>query len=468
MDSEKNLELYSDTSSLPSTSTMSIKPNHAAMVYAALLEPGNGANHPRVAMRRLLLYRKALGGNLLRQGWELNGKGYVAFHKYMQHLKVLDKSQPSSPVSGQGASDRGPWTAYERGSWSSSRGGSTVSESGGSEIPAEPGYSFVGMHCIFDDCKASVNVVKFGHMSSDLLSFAASNGLIMLCYVSQPPRILHHLKGHTKEVTDLDFSLSNHYLSSASMDKSVRVWDVKKGDCLRVIYGSAPQLCVHFHPVNNNFLLVGNGSKEISVFNFSTGRIIQKLSLDSNVTAMDIDHSGHILFAGDAKGCIHSVSLQMHNGDFVMRHSHKTGMTGVHKSSTTTVQFRTFSRLAAGPVLLVASQDGLIRFFGVALRIEGYLSLRCSLQLPPRARNIRASFCPLLSLQHGEFIVSGHEDANVYFYDFTRPKHPCVNKLQGHRVPVVGVAWNHGENLLVSSDCEGVVIVWKRAANGGR
>ncbi|KAH9556510.1 hypothetical protein CY35_07G032100 [Sphagnum magellanicum] len=408
MDSEKNLELYSETSSLPSTSTMSIKPNHAAMVYAALLEPGNGANHPRVAMRRLLLYRKALGGNLLRQGWELNGRGYVAFHKYMEHLKVLDKSQPSSPVSGQGASDRGPWTAYERGSWSSSRGGST------------------------------------------------------------PPRILHHLKGHTKEVTDLDFSLSNHYLSSASMDKSVRVWDVKKGDCLRVIYGSAPQLCVHFHPVNNNFLLVGNGSKEISVFNFSTGRIIQKLSLDSNVTAMDIDHSGHILFAGDAKGCIHSVSLQMHNGDFVMRHSHKTGMTGVHKSSTTTVQFRTFSRLAAGPVLLVASQDGLIRFFGIALRIEGYLSLRCSLQLPPRARNIRASFCPLLSLQHGEFIVSGHEDANVYFYDFTRPKHPCVNKLQGHRVPVVGVAWNHGENLLVSSDCEGVVIVWKRAANGGR
>jgi len=64
MDSEKNLELYSETSSLPSTSTMSIKPNHAAMVYAALLEPGNGANHPRVAMRRLLLYRKALGGNL--------------------------------------------------------------------------------------------------------------------------------------------------------------------------------------------------------------------------------------------------------------------------------------------------------------------------------------------------------------------------------------------------------------------
>ena len=26
--------------------------------------------------------------------------------------------------------------------------------------------------------------------------------------------------------------------------------------------------------------------------------------------------------------------------------------------------------------------------------------------------------------------VSGSEDSNVYFYDLTRPKHTCVNKLQ--------------------------------------
>jgi WD40 repeat protein len=83
--------------------------------------------------------------------------------------------------------------------------------------------------------------------------------------------------------------------------------------------------------------------------------------------------------------------------------------------------------------------------------------------------------------------VTGSEDSNVYFYDLTRPKHTCVNKLQvsvnsfeginvirkldmtrffmmqGHRFPVTGIAWNHGENFLASSDFYGVVIVWKRA-----
>jgi WD40 repeat protein len=88
----------------------------------------------------------------------------------------------------------------------------------------------------------------------------------------------------------------------------------------------------------------------------------------------------------------------------------------------------------------------------------------------------------------GLYAVAGSEDSNVYFYDLTKPKHTCVNKLQvsltsieskgtvvtmkhkmtiifmmqGHRFPVMGIAWNHGENFLASSDFYGIVIVWKR------
>lgn len=36
----------------------------------------------------------------------------------------------------------------------------------------------------------------------------------------------------------------------------------------------------------------------------------------------------------------------------------------------------------------------------------------------------------LLTLYVYSLAVSGSEDANVYFYDLTRPKHTCVNKLQ--------------------------------------
>lgn len=326
---------------------------------------------------------------------------------------------------------------------------------------AEPAYSFVGMHCIFDQCKDMVTVIKFGHMSSDLLAYGASDGSLTVCTVSQPPSVLKQLKGHSKDVTDFDFSLSNQYLASSSMDKTVRVWDIAQGLCIRVIYGVSPQLCIRFHPVNNNFLSVGNENKEIAVFNFSTGRVINKTIFDSEVTAMDNDHTGQLIFCGDAQGCIYTVTMNARTG--VLSRSHRNRNSSKRKSPVTTVQYRIFSLLARGPVLLTLTRDGSLSFFSVSLEIQGYLTLRCSLKLAPRLHSIRASFCPLLSLEKGEYIVAGSEDANVYFYDLTRPKHTCVNKLQGHGYPVIGMAWNYGENLLASSDFGGTVIVWKRA-----
>jgi len=457
-----------------------------AEFFAGLLEPSNGGmDLSYVGMRRLLLYRKAFSGCNQRRDWECNGKGYVAYRNYIRRLKNWDHlqhtSQPSTPGgSGQWASSPGPLSlGYERDSWNSNKdmhifnfGGSrrisfssTTSEAERLQVFKEPGYSFIGMHCLFDSCKASVTVVKFGHLSSDLLAYGASDGSLIVCRVAEPPSILHQLKGHSKDVTDFDFSSNNQYISSSSMDKSVRVWDIGKGHCIRVVYGTALQLCIRFHPVNNNFLLVGNAHKEITVINFSTGRIIRKLALESEVTAIDTDHTGQFIFAGDSQGCIHSIKVNSHTGALSRTHRNYRGVK--HKAPTTTVLFRTFSLLARGPVLLTCTKDGSLSFFSVALEVGGYLTLRCSLMLAPRAWNIQASFCPLLSLEKGEFIVSGSEDSNVYFYDLTRPKHPCVNKLQGHGSPVIGVAWNHGENLLASSDSDGVVIVWKRAKMEG-
>lgn len=452
-------------------------------IFCCLLQPASSNSDPDyIGVRRLLLFRKAESGLHRRADWRCNGKGYAAYRNYIRKPKNGENSQVTSHPSTPGHSGR--WMSspspllhmFELDSWPSSRelrGGyptsnhrtSFSSTASDSDRPrrrgAEPAYSFVGMHCIFDQCKSAVTVLKFGHMSSDILAYGSSDGTLTVCSVSDQPAIIKQLSGHSKDVTDFDFSSNNHYIASSSLDKTVRVWDVSGGICIRVIYGVSSQLCIRFHPVNNNFLSAGNGNKEITVFNFSTGRTITKLVLDSEVTSMDHDHTGHLIFCGDAQGCIYSVSMDSHTGALSRSHRHKSN--GSRKSPVTTVQYRSFSLLAGGPVLLTCTQDGSLSFFSVALEVKGYLSLRCSLKLTPRIHNFRASFCPLLSLEKGEYIVTGSEDTSVYFYDLTRPRHTCVNKLQGHRFPVAGVAWNHGENLLASSDLYGVVIVWKRA-----
>ncbi|CAN1255829.1 WD repeat-containing protein 13 [Linum perenne] len=424
--------------------------------FSCLLQPSSADLDPDyVGTRRLLLRRKAESGSVRRFDWRCNGKGYVSYRSYIRRSNNWEKSQVSSLRSTPGNSGRWFPSAstltqlHDVESFTSSRDVPSVNpssirrtsvSSGGSDIDgprerrAELAYSFVGMHCIFDHSKAAVTVLKFGKRSSDLLAYGASDGTLTVCTVSQPPSVLKQLNGHSKDVTDrdalsdFDFASNNQYIASSSMDKTVRVWELSKGTCIRVIYGVTPQLCIRFNPVNNNFLSTGNVNREISVFNFSTGRIITKTVLGNEITSMDHDHTGRLIFCGDGQGCIYSMSMDSRTG--ALSRSHRYRSSSKTKSPVTTVQYRSFSLLSRGPVLLTCTQDGNLSLFSVALETKGYLTLHCSLKLPPRGHSMRASFCPLLSLEKGEYIVAGSEDSNVDFYDLTKPKNPCVNKLQ--------------------------------------
>ncbi|CAN6905923.1 unnamed protein product [Brassica oleracea] len=453
---------------------------------SCMMQPATAESDPQyIGIRRILLHRKSESGAISRRyDWRCNGKGYVAYRNFISRPRKWENLRTPSLLSSPGNSGRwlrspGPLShQFEAESFSSSRDLRSANQVSSRRLSFsssfsdgdhsfrrgggfEHAYSFVGMHCIFDQCKSSVTVLKFGHMSSDLLAYGASDGTLTVCSLSEEPSVLKQLTGHSKDVTDFDFSSNNQYIASSSLDKTIRVWELSRGVCIRVIYGVSAQFCIRFHPVNNNFLSAGNANKEVSVFNFSTGRTIKTLSFDGEVTAMDHDHTGQIIFCGDGQGTVYSVSMDSHTGSLSRSHRHRTN----HKSPVTTVKYRSFSLLASGPVLLTCTQDGNLCFFSVALQIKGYLTLRCSLKLAPRIHRIQASFCPLLSLEKGEYIglcskllltysltyggcmgllktaihlcfllfetiVAGSEDSNVYFYDLTKPKHTCVNKLQ--------------------------------------
>lgn len=125
------------------------------------------------------------------------------------------------------------------------------------------------------------------------------------------------------------------------------------------------------------------------MFNFSTGRVINKTVFDSEVTSMDHDHAGNLIFCGDGQvssyihtnvfsidmfnlcnllstglciqGCVYSVTMNSRSGALSRAHRYRSSTW--HKSPVTTVQYRSFSLLAGGPVLLACSQDGNLSFF---------------------------------------------------------------------------------------------------------
>ena len=164
----------------------------------------------------------------------------------------------------------------------------------------------------------------------------------------------------------------------------------------------------HIHLLHCSYLIQGTSPLVHQVFNFSTGRIINKTVFDSEVTSMDHDHTGQLIFCGDGQvwsflyilyllytmnshvplvtlllgqymqGCIYSVSMNSHTGALSRSHRHRS--TSRRKSPVTTVQYKSFSLLARGPVLLTCTRDGSLSFFRsgqliYALQFQGHVWL---------------------------------------------------------------------------------------------
>jgi len=76
--------------------------------------------------------------------------------------------------------------------------------------------------------------VVFSPTDSKLLAFSDRSGHICLWNISSNKRI--ELPGHTDPVCNLSFSPDGRLLASGSFDKTVRLWDVARGACVRVLH----------------------------------------------------------------------------------------------------------------------------------------------------------------------------------------------------------------------------------------
>ena len=48
-------------------------------------------------------------------------------------------------------------------------------------------------------------------------------------------RLLATLRGHEKEISDIDINFENSLVASGSCDKSIRIWNLKTTECTTVL-----------------------------------------------------------------------------------------------------------------------------------------------------------------------------------------------------------------------------------------
>ncbi|CAN7761319.1 DUF4365 domain-containing protein [Cupriavidus necator] len=106
-------------------------------------------------------------------------------------------------------------------------------------------------------------------------------------------------RGHTGEV--LALQVSGHRLISASADQTIRVWDLRTGQCLRVLEGHTAEVRSLSLSAKGNLLLSGSGDRTIRMWDCSTGLCLQTFDAHTDAIQTLAWHPlDHLIVSGGA------------------------------------------------------------------------------------------------------------------------------------------------------------------------
>eukprot|EP00123_Amoebidium_parasiticum_P008708 comp18972_c0_seq1/m.21270 comp18972_c0_seq1/g.21270 ORF comp18972_c0_seq1/g.21270 comp18972_c0_seq1/m.21270 type:complete len:579 (-) comp18972_c0_seq1:764-2500(-) len=309
-----------------------------------------------------------------------------------------------------------------------------------------------------------VTRIKFANGARTLVAFGSMDGRITIAQVTTEPSVLHSLDAHPDGVLDFDWSFDNERLATVGgNDKQAKVWDTKTGHLLRAFsIGSNTSSCVFF-PSNSTLLVVGS-STSISIYNLTTGRANGRERVPQEVTALCFNCSGNVLFVGDVGGYVTSYDFNPEGGGFfgkpILTRKYRVSLGAV----ITGLQYHRQRRSdLPDSLLLVNMRPNVLCLFSVdragELKVERQYSIDSANRQTPLS--LRAA------LTHDSCIVTGNLHNTVMVID-TRSaagKKSKKAELYGHGTPVLDVALNNDNSVLLTGDESGVIIVWRRTAS---
>lgn len=217
--------------------------------------------------------------------------------------------------------------------------------------------------------------------------------------------------GHKKDVLDISWSQSN-FLFSASMDKSVRLWHVSVGECLKVFRHNDFVTSIAVHPLNETLFLSGSIDGKVRLWNVPDSRVTSWQDIHDMVTAVTFSKDGSRAVVGSMRGKCRFFSLGISNTLEYEAQLDVKNKRGQH-SRGKKITGLTFAPKLFPNALLITSNDSRIRLF------DGY-TLRFKYKgLSNKSTQIKASFSP-----KGNFVICGSDDGAVYIWDCSKSPMP--------------------------------------------
>ncbi len=250
-----------------------------------------------------------------------------------------------------------------------------------------------------------------------------------------PPgvKLLCTLRGHTDSIGRIAWSPDGQTLASPSRDKTIRLWNVKTGECLRTLERHNGARSVVFDP-KGSILASGNMDNTIKLWDVETGECMRTLrGHNEDVHSVVFDPKGCILASGssdatvklwDVETCECLRTLELGGGVYSIAFD------------------------LEGQTLASADLDGIVKLWKPASGKPLHTLKR------HRGTVWSVAFGPT-----GQALASGGQDATVNIWEITSGK--LLRTMEGHTKYIICLDWSNHLNLLASQGGDNSLRLWR-------
>lgn len=114
--------------------------------------------------------------------------------------------------------------------------------------------------------KRPITATRFFPSSGHVLLTAGADSKILIWDAFHDRQLLRSYQGHTKSISDVDFTPSGHHFLSASFDRKMKQWDTETGACVAQFSTGAIPHCLRWNPSQPNEFIAGTSDKKIVQF----------------------------------------------------------------------------------------------------------------------------------------------------------------------------------------------------------